>query len=129
MTRNEHRREIVFTVELTALFLILVMVTLIITQVFVMCRSRSIEAARLNASVMLASNAAEICSATPSEAELDKRLEALDSDNELTVRVSREYLDGGRYASDIIEVYEEGKTDEPVYRLETGTYFREEAES
>lgn len=56
------KRNLAFTVELLGLFILLVMVITVITQVFVMSRSHSLEARQLTEAVILAENAAEISS-------------------------------------------------------------------
>ena len=62
------KRNLAFTVELMGLFILLVLVITVITQVFVMSRAHSLEARQLTEAVILAENAAEISS---SEQDMD----------------------------------------------------------
>ena len=56
------RKNLAFTVELLGLFILLILVITVITQVFVMSRSHSLEAKRLTEAVILAEDIAEISS-------------------------------------------------------------------
>ena len=69
----------VFIVELTAIFLFIVMAAVIFAQIFTACRLRSTEAARLNDSVILAESAAEAASASPTVEELKEALASMDA--------------------------------------------------
>ena len=68
------KRNLTFTVELLGLFILLVMVITVITQVFVMSRSHSLEARQLTEAVILAENAAEISSGVQDREALTDRL-------------------------------------------------------
>ena len=57
-----NKRSIAFTVELLGLFILLILVIVMITQVFVMSRTRTIEARRLTQAVMMAQSTAEAAS-------------------------------------------------------------------
>ncbi len=57
------KRNLAFTVELLGLFILLLLVITVITQVFVMSRSHSLQAKRLTEAVIIAESTAEISSA------------------------------------------------------------------
>ncbi len=61
----KNRKDTAFTVELLGLFILLIMVITIASSVFVLSRSHSLEAGRLNEAVILAENTAEVSSAAP----------------------------------------------------------------
>ena len=74
-----NRKNTAFTVELLGLFILLIMVITIVASVFVLSRSHSLEAGRLNEAVILAENAAEVSSAAPDNEALKDRLYAMDN--------------------------------------------------
>ena len=127
-------RKAIFIIELTMLFVMLILVITVITEVLVMSRSRSIEASRLNASVILAASAAEKASVSHTMQDLSDALadmentaghksRLIESDDggivwfiastnagdekvhRFMVRVTRAYSDEGRYASDTVDVF------------------------
>ena len=176
MMKAERNRKAVFIIEFSVLTLSLIMVIIVVTAFLVTCRERSIDARRLNESVMLASNAAETAAASPSLEDLSDAMASMDnaenhiskcqtdenrgsgevwmiasldagkgSGHRYVVRVSRTYSSGklktdfsdGEFASDKVDVFDaRGENDlnkidfaslgEPVYTLETGSWFREE---
>ena len=74
-----NRKNTAFTVELLGLFILLIMVITIVASVFVLSRSHSLEAGRLNEAVILAENAAEAASSAPDNNALEERLNAMDN--------------------------------------------------
>lgn len=75
----KNRKDTAFTVELLGLFILLTMVITTVAGVFVMSRSHSLEAKRLNEAVILAQNAAEVSSAAPDDASLQDMLKDMDN--------------------------------------------------
>ena len=73
------RRDTAFTVELLGLFILLIMVITIVASVFVLSRSHSLEAGRLNEAVILAESAAEASSSAPDNEALEDRLYSMDN--------------------------------------------------
>lgn len=171
-----NRKNTAFTVELLGLFILLTAVITIVAGVFVMTRAHSLQARQLTEAVILAENAAEVCSAAADDDSLADKLSSLDNssgrksfdiagsegetvlavyasmkgaaeseeDGLYLITVSREYPegthderpDGGSYAKDTIKVYapeasgsdgrgaaDPSRLGEPVYTLESGTYF------
>lgn len=74
-----NRKNTAFTVELLGLFILLIMVITIVASVFVLSRSHSLEAGRLNEAVILAENAAEVSSTAPDNEALADRLKTIDN--------------------------------------------------
>ncbi len=153
-----NKKSIAFTVELLGLFILLIMVIVMITQVFVMSRSRTIEARRLTQAVMIAQSTAEAASSEHDLAKLAGVMQGMnnvasaeynDADRSLSIVFdtdgkpdgkdfcavlyrSEDKRSRGSYASDKIEVYYcvPGQLDGLVYDLDTGRHFTgEEAES
>ena len=150
------KRSIAFTVELLGLFILLIMVIVMITQVFVMSRSRTLEARRLNQAVMIAQSTAEAASSEKDLAVLAGRMSEMSNVQEARYNDLNESLDivfdtdgkqGGRdfcallqrssderengtYVTDSIEVYYcvPGQLEGMVYNLDTGRYFADEEE-
>lgn len=152
------KRSIAFTVELLGLFILLIMVIVMITQVFVMSRARTIEARRLTQAVMLAQSTAEAASSEKDLAQLADRMQGMDnvqsaeySDVDGSIDIvfdtdgnpggkdfcvvlnrSLDEREGGSYASDSIEVYycKPGQHENRIYDLDAGRHFSgEEAKS
>ena len=84
-----NRKDTAFTVELLGLFILLTAVITIVSGVFVMSRSHSLEAKQLNDAVILAQNTAEISSAAPDDGRLLDMLYSMDNNTGHKV-VSRE---------------------------------------
>ena len=124
-----------FTVELLGLFILLIMVITVVTQVFVMSRSHSLEARQLTDAVILAEDVAEISSTGSGIDEITDRfmdlgltaevrsqfdgsqnwLVAFDADAFLVV-IERSVTTSGNagagvYAEDIINIYEPDAAD------------------
>ena len=126
-----------FIIELAAIFMALVLVTLVFTRVFSLCRSKSDRAAMLNESVLLAVSAAEMASASPDMDILQDTMASAenavghksirssgddpssgsvwilassgeDGGRTYIVRVSRRSEEGSTYAGDVIEVFDAG---------------------
>ena len=74
-----NKRSIAFTVELLGLFILLILVIVMITQVFVMSRTRTIEARRLNQAVMMAQSTAEAASSEHDLALLADKIKGMDN--------------------------------------------------
>ena len=74
-----NRKNTAFTVELLGLFILLIMVITIVASVFVLSRSHSLEAGRLNEAVILAENAAEVSSTAPDNETLADRLKTIEN--------------------------------------------------
>ena len=75
----KNRKDTAFTVELLGLFILLTMVITTVAGVFVISRSHSLEAKRLNEAVILAQSAAEVSSAAPDDASLKDVLSDMDN--------------------------------------------------
>lgn len=73
------RKDTAFTVELLGLFILLIMVITIVSSVFVLSRSHSLEARRLNEAVILSESAAEAASSAPDNEALRDMLYSLDN--------------------------------------------------
>lgn len=138
---NSRGYKTAFIIELVALFMAIVLVTLVFTGVFVMCRNRSDKAAILNESVLLAVSAAELSSASPDIDALQDAMASADnavghtsrysrgsddssgsvwilasagenSGHRYIVRVKRMAEKDSSYVSDIIDVFDAGKADD-----------------
>ena len=145
-----NKRSIAFTVELLGLFILLIMVIVMITQVFVMSRSRTLEARRLNQAVMIAQSTAETASSERDLALLADKMKGMSNvesaesgaDNSLyivfdtdgksggkdfcvSLRRSEDARDSGAYVTDQIEVYycAPGEQEGEIYELSTGRHF------
>lgn len=92
-----NRKNAAFTVELLGLFILLIMVITIVASVFVLSRSHSLEAGRLNEAVILAENAAEVASAAPDNEALKDRLYAMDNNTEHNVVSQESSEDAGSW--------------------------------
>ncbi|MBR2540102.1 MAG: hypothetical protein IKE85_04600 [Mogibacterium sp.] len=68
------KKSLAFIVELLGLFILLILVIVIVTQVFVMSRSWSLRAEQLTQAVILAENTAEVASASPTLTALSDNL-------------------------------------------------------
>ena len=136
MTRSRGHKT-AFIIELTALFMAIVVATLVFSGVFAMCRSRSDKASMLNDSVILAVNAAELASASSDIESLQTALASPDNiightsryiggddsssgavmvlaaaesgSRNYIVKVSRHTEENGTYTSDVIDVFDAGK--------------------
>ena len=129
-----------FIIELVAIFMALVLVTLVFTRVFSVCRSRSDRASMLNEAVLLAVSAAEMASASPDMETLQDTMASADNAvghmsvyssgddsssgsvailaesgedgaHRYIVRVSRHREKGSAYASDVIDVFDAGEAE------------------
>lgn len=80
------RKSLAFIVELLGLFILLIMVTVIITRVFVMSRTHSLQARHLTESVILAESAAETASTSSDLKELAGRFGDMDNTEMVEVR-------------------------------------------
>ena len=137
------KKNTAFTVELLGLFILLILVITIVTQVFVMSRSHSLQARQLTEAVIAAESMAEICS---SEQEMDSLAGKLadaggddatvrvleNGDNGLilalpyegyTVRIDRTMQQSGAgvYAEDIISIYDGTLSNDDAVALAEGT--------
>ena len=147
-----NKRSIAFTVELLGLFILLILVIVMITQVFVMSRARTIEARHLTQAVMMAQSTAEAASSEhdlsllaekikdmnnvqSAEASGDSLSIVFDTDGNLTgkdfcivLHRAEEERDSGVYTRDNIEVYYcvPGQTEGKIYDLSTGSHFTAE---
>ena len=145
-----NKRSIAFTVELLGLFILLIMVIVMITQVFVMSRTRTLEARRLNQAVMIAQSTAETASSERDPALLAAKMQGMsnvesaesNTDNSIyivfdtdgksggkdfcvSLHRSEDSRDSGDYVTDQIEVYycKPGESEDLVYELRTGRHF------
>ncbi len=146
-----NKRSIAFTVELLGLFILLIMVIVMITQVFVMSRTRTLEARRLNQAVMIAQSTAETASSEKDPALVAEKMQGMsnvesaefsDMDNSLyivfdtdgksggkdfcvSLHRSEDARDSGDYVTDQIEVYycKPGESEDLVYELRSGRHF------
>ncbi|MBQ6440009.1 MAG: hypothetical protein IJJ06_07680 [Mogibacterium sp.] len=146
-----NKRSIAFIVELLGLFILLILVIVMITQVFVMSRARTIEARHLTKAVMLAQSTAEAASSEKDLLQLADRLKGMDGvqsaeysdaggsidivfdtdgnpggkDFCVVLHRSLSEREGGSYASDSIEVYycTPGQHQNKIYDLNTGRHF------
>jgi type II secretory pathway pseudopilin PulG len=147
-----NKRSIAFTVELLGLFILLILVIVMITQVFVMSRARTIEARHLTQAVMMAQSTAEAASSEHDLSVLAEKLKDMDNvqsaeasgdslsivfdtDGNLTgkdfcivLHRAEEERDSGVYTRDNIEVYYcvPGQTEGKIYDLSTGSHFTAE---
>jgi type II secretory pathway pseudopilin PulG len=147
-----NKRSIAFTVELLGLFILLILVIVMITQVFVMSRARTIEARHLTQAVMMAQSTAEAASSEHDLALLAEKIKDMDnvqsaeaSDDSLSIvfdtdgnltgkdfcivlHRAEEERDSGVYTRDNIEVYYcvPGQTEGKIYDLSTGSHFTAE---
>ena len=129
----KNRKDTAFTVELLGLFILLITVITIVSAVFVMCRSHSLEAAQLNEAVILAQSAAEVSSDAPDDEALADSLHDMDNNtgHSVTSRVSSEEAgswnaffaavkkDGNAYIVCVTRRYPEGTPEE---RSDGGAY-------
>lgn len=146
-----NKRSIAFIVELLGLFILLILVIVMITQVFVMSRARTIEARHLTKAVMLAQSTAEAASSEKDLTQLADRLKSMDgvqsaeysdADESIDIVFDTDGKSGGKdfcvvlqrsisekgsssYASDSIEVYycTPGQHQNKIYDLSTGRHF------
>ena len=149
-----NKRSIAFTVELLGLFILLIMVIVMITQVFVMSRARTIEARHLTQAVMMAQSTAEAASSEHDLSLLAEKIKAMDNvqsaeanasagsidivfdtdgkpagkDFCAVLHRSEEKRDSGVYTTDNIEVYYcvPGQLEGKIYDLSTGSHFTAE---
>ena len=147
-----NKKSIAFTVELLGLFILLILVIVMITQVFVMSRARTIEARHLTQAVMMAQSTAEAASSEHDLALLAEKIKDMDNvqsaeasgdslsivfdtDGNLTgkdfcivLHRAEEERDSGVYTRDNIEVYYcvPGQTEGKIYDLSTGSHFTAE---
>ncbi len=149
-----NKRSIAFTVELLGLFILLILVIVMITQVFVMSRTRTIEARRLTQAVIMAQSTAEAASSEHDLALLADKIKGMENvqsaeanaaGDELSIvfdtdgkasgrdfcvvlRRSEEGRDSGAYVTDNIEVYYcvPGQLSGKIYDLDTGRHFTAE---
>ena len=149
-----NKRSIAFTVELLGLFILLILVIVMITQVFVMSRARTIEARHLTQAVMIAQSTAEAASSEHDLSLLAEKLKGMDNvqsveadasggsldivfdtdgkpngkDFCIVLHRADEKRDSGVYATDDIEVYYcvPGQHEGKIYDLSTGSHFTEE---
>lgn len=73
------KRNLAFTVELLGLFILLVLVITVITQVFVMSRSHSLQARQLTEAVILAESTAEVSSTEKDMLQLSEKIGAMEN--------------------------------------------------
>ena len=146
-----NKKSIAFTVEMLGLFILLVLVIVMITQVFVMSRSGTIEARRLTQAVMIAQSTAEAASSEQDLSLLAGVMQGMDNVSSADYNDADESLniifdtDGnpagkdfcavlhrsadrrgaGTYVSDKIEVYycAPGQLEGKLYDLDTGRHF------
>ena len=147
-----NKRSISFTVELLGLFILLILVIVMITQVFVMSRARTIEARHLTQAVMMAQSTAEAASSEHDLALLAEKIKDMDNvqsaeasgdslsivfdtggnltgkDFCIVLHRAEEERDSGVYTRDNIEVYYcvPGQTEGKIYDLSTGSHFTAE---
>ena len=88
------KRNLAFTVELFGLFILLVLVITVITQVFVMSRSHSIQARQLTEAVILAESAAEVSSTEKDMLQLSDKVADMEN------VVSMQYVSDGAQTSE-----------------------------
>jgi hypothetical protein len=149
-----NKRSIAFTVELLGLFILLILVIVMITQVFVMSRARTIEARHLTQAVMMAQSTAEAASSEHDLSILAERIKDMDNVRSAEADVSggslnivfdtdgkqagkdfyivlhrdEEKRGSGVYVTDKIEVYYcvPEKPEGKIYDLSTGSHFTAE---
>ena len=149
-----NKRSIAFTVELLGLFILLILVIVMITQVFVMSRARTIEARHLTQAVMMAQSTAEAASSEHDLSALAEKIKAMDNvqsaeadvaggslnivfdtdgkpagrDFCIVLHRAEEDRDSGVYTTDNIEVYYcvPGQLEGKIYNLSTGSNFTAE---
>ena len=88
------KRNLAFTVELLGLFILLVLVITVITQVFVMSRSHSLQAKQLTEAVILAESVAEVSSTEERMPDVSAKMDAMEN------IVSTSYLQDGALPSE-----------------------------
>ena len=149
-----NKRSIAFTVELLGLFILLILVIVMITQVFVMSRARTIEARHLTQAVMMAQSTAEAASSEHDLSLLAEKIKAMDNVQSAEANASAGSIDivfdtdgkpagkdfcavlhrteeeraSGVYTKDNIEVYYcvPGQLEGKIYDLSTGRHFTAE---
>ncbi|MBQ6388344.1 MAG: hypothetical protein IJH90_01775 [Mogibacterium sp.] len=149
-----NRKSIAFTVELLGLFILLILVIVMITQVFVLSRSRTIEARRLTQAVMIAQSTAEAASSEQELSLLSERMQSMDNvqsaecsdagdslnivfdtdgkpdgkDFCVVMHRTADEKGGSTYVSDSIEVYYcvPGELGNMIYELDAGRHFTAE---
>lgn len=77
--RNMKKRNLAFTVELLGLFMLLVLVITVVTQVFVMSRSHSLQAKQLTEAVILAESTAEVSSTEKDMLQLSGKIGSMEN--------------------------------------------------
>ena len=149
-----NKRSIAFTVELLGLFILLIMVIVMITQVFVMSRARTIEARHLTQAVMMAQSTAEAASSEYDLSLLAEKIKDMnnvqsaeanasagsidivfDTDGKpagkdfcVVLNRTEDKRDSGVYTTDNIEVYYcvPGQLEGKIYDLSAGSHFTAE---
>ena len=149
-----NKRSIAFTVELLGLFILLILVIVMITQVFVMSRARTIEARHLTQAVMMARSTAEAASSEHDLSLLAEKIKDMDNvqsaeadasggsvdivfdtdgkpagkDFCIVLHRTEEERNSGVYATDNIEVYycAPGQHEGKIYDLSAGSHFTAE---
>ena len=149
-----NKKSIAFTVELLGLFILLILVIVMITQVFVMSRARTIEARHLTQAVMMAQSTAEAASSEHDLSLRAEKIKAMDNVQSAEANDSAGSIDivfdtdgnpagkdfcavlhrteeeraSGVYTKDNIEVYYcvPGQLEGKIYDLSTGRHFTAE---
>ena len=144
----KEKRSIVFITELLVMFVILLVVISVITRLFILNRSRSLDARHLTEAVILAEDTAEVISAADDEDdafELIKSMEVTESAEikdgaiecgmkftgedkktdryRVTVIINDDEKTRGSYRTGTILVYY-GDGSEPIYTLDTGSFVK-----
>lgn len=140
---KENRGNIAFIVELFMMFAILILVIVVITETFVMTRSKSLRAKELTEAVITAENAAEITLASKDAEDAVRLLSEMENAEDValddgvvtlsvkqgnkvypvTVSIDKKDVKTGTYTSGTVKVFHPGSTSgEPVYELDAGNY-------
>ena len=147
--RSKEKNSIAFTVELFMIFLILLCVIVVITQVFVKTRGESIRARELTEAVIAAESAAEVAESAGDDSERKELLRQMDGASDVrasdgvitlslsyggkgvmprkydvTVESSEKKAKAGTYTESTITVSRAGSGKE-LYSLSTGRYEKE----
>ncbi len=110
-----NRRDTAFTVELLGLFILLIAVITIVTSVFVLSRSHSLEAKSLNEAVILAQNTVETASAANDDDALTDKLEAMDNNAAHSVISQTADKESGSWNAFFASVRRNGSEKEGLY--------------
>lgn len=127
--RTGAKKNIAFIVELFMLFGIMLLVIVVITETFVMTRSRSLEAQHLTEAVIAAENTMEVVMAKGISEEAEEVTFSGEGESGEVYRVTTVRNDEeertGRFSEYEVKVFLKGE-EEPIYTLSSGSYEKDQ---